>query len=93
MLAMLVGKQLLGCPAVRAGVMRRRRKVAQVRGARVKHARRATEEQDRECKRSKSAHHQYGNGPVVATSSGQSAGPFRHESRIFADHRGSDDRR
>jgi hypothetical protein len=57
MLAMLVGKQFLGCPAVRAGVMRRRWEVAQVRGARVEHTRRSAEEHDGECKCCKSAHH------------------------------------
>jgi hypothetical protein len=49
--------ELLSRPAVSAGVMRRRRQVAQVCDARVEHARRATEEHDRERKCCKSAHH------------------------------------
>jgi hypothetical protein len=56
-LTMYVNEQLLSRPAVSGGVMRRRRQVAQVCGARVEHARRATEEHDRERKCCKSAHH------------------------------------
>ena len=52
-----VGSQLLGRPAVCAGVMRGWWKIAEVGGTGMEQTRCATEERDQECECGKSAHY------------------------------------
>ena len=78
-----VGGQLLGCPAVCTGVMRRWRKIAQIGCAGMEQARRANDERDQKCECGESAHHPYGSGPLAAASSRPTTG--RGSPRLYAD--------
>ncbi len=82
-----VGGQLLGCPAVCAGVMRRGRKIAQIGCASMEQTRRATEERDQKRECGESAHHPYGSGPLQPRQAGQLLSRD-YGTRITADLRG-----